>query len=250
MIGFWLLYVLHAFLAGGGPLRGRAGRLLRSALPGVTILVASGYATYATFGRLLPEAAETGAGSQGFFGADVPAALRVAQVLASTQALWGLVIVVGLLFFVRRVSWRQVLETDDRGWLLAGAWIVGLVALRCVHGTAPGARLLLPVMPLVVAAGVGLMARVWQRGGLHRTLVMWLVLAAIAQSMVLDIAWIRPETAKSGEVQRRAASHAEPRLADLKLRAIMRSSENPMFPKPTHLPEGIQHEPGPISQRI
>lgn len=227
MIGFWLLYVLHAFVAGGGPLRGRAGRLLRSALPGVTILVASGYATHATFGRLLPVTVDTGDALPGLLGDGAPAALRVAQILASTQLLWGLVIAVALIFFARRVSWRQVLDTDERGWLLAGAWVVALAGLHCVQGNTPEARHLLPVMPIVVAAAVGLMARAWQRGGLRRTLVMWLVLAAIAQSMLLDVAWIRPETRKDPHIERGAAWHQGPLLADLQPRAIMSGPDVP-----------------------
>lgn len=214
MIGFWLLYVMHAFVAGGGSLRGRTGRLLKAALPGATILVASGYATWAAFGRLLPNTAEAKGTMQTLLGGLVPAALRIAKILASTQAIWGLVIVVALVVLARRVPWRQLLDEDDRGWVLAGAWVTGLVGLYVVQGVTVYTRYLLPIMPVIVAAGVGLTYHLWQRGGLQRTLVMWLALAAIAQSMVLDIAWIRPGTQTYQRSEREVPIHIGRWLAE------------------------------------
>lgn len=195
MIGWWLLFGLHAAWTDGGSVTRRARRLAAALVPG--LLCTGGFMLFALarFGRALPNTAEAKGSLVPMLSALLPAGARVAQVILSTAALELAACGVAAALFVRRGAWRRLLQDRDPGAvLLMAGWAAGLAGLYAVRGVSVYTRYLLMLLPIVVVGGYCTLAPLWRRGRAGRAAVLLFTGAVLAQTLALDIMVVRPAT--------------------------------------------------------
>ncbi|HKN47039.1 MAG TPA: hypothetical protein VJ144_03620, partial [Candidatus Polarisedimenticolia bacterium] len=195
MIGWWILFVLHAALTFDGKAARRLERAAAAAGPG--LILAGGFVAFTLFrfGRAVPNTAEAKGSLLPMFSTLIPSTARILEVIASTSAVELSVFVVAAAIFVaggglgRLVAWR-----DPQAIGLMAAWSMGLVALYAARGVTVYTRYLLMILPFVVLGGFCALAPLWRRDRNGRAAVVALTAVILAQNLVLDRRIILPAT--------------------------------------------------------
>ena len=203
MIGWWIIFVLHATLAFDGKPARRLQRAAAAAGPGLILTGGFVLFTLLRFGRALPNTADAKGSLLPMFSTFIPSTARIFEVIASTSAVELCVSVVGAAIFVARggvgrlVAWR-----DPRAIGLMASWSIGLVALYAARGVTVYTRYLLMILPFVVLGGFCALAPLWRRGRNGRAAVVALTAVVLAQNLVLDRRIIMPSTRNYQESER------------------------------------------------
>jgi hypothetical protein len=204
MIGLWLLFLMHVLLVGHAPWPKRLRRVAILSVPGLLISGGTLLCLWAQFGRFLPNTAAAKGTMHDPFAAALPALKRIVMILASTSGCeLALACLAVFLWLVRR-EWRPLTRLrDPNGSLLMAAWVVGLIGLYAMQGVSVYTRYLLMILPLVVVGGLAQLGRWWLRRGVHRGVLVILVVGVVAQNTVLDLRLIYPATLAYQESEER-----------------------------------------------